>query len=78
MNSFEDVIGKTLEEGVRDMTQEGFLVALRYNDGKLTYPVYVDGEGTPHPGLGRTVPKARLDVQDGIIMGVEVLVAVKK
>jgi hypothetical protein len=69
----EQLIGKTLEEAVRVLTEQGYLVALRYVDGALTYPVYVDGEGTPSSGLGHTVPKARLDVQNGVVTGVEVL-----
>jgi hypothetical protein len=72
---FKQLIGRTLEDGVHLLTQEGFLVALRNVDGKLTYPVYVDAAGTSFHGLGRTVPKVRLDVESGIIIGVEILPA---
>jgi hypothetical protein len=74
--NFEQLIGKPLKEGVRILTEQGYFVALRYVDGALTYPVFVDGAGTPSFGLGRTVPKARLDVQNDVITGVEILPAV--
>jgi hypothetical protein len=74
--NFEQLIGKSLEEGVGLLTEGGYFVALRSVDGALTYPVYVDGAGTPSHGLGRTVPKARLDVTKGVITGVEILPAI--
>ena len=74
--NFDQLIGKTLEDGVKLLTGQGYFVALRFVDGALTYPVYVDGAGTPSFALGRTVPKARLDVRNGVITGVEILPAI--
>ena len=65
------VAGKSPEEAIAILHDNGLYVAYRSVDGALTYPVYTDPDGKPAHGTGNTGAKARLDVEAGKVVGIE-------